>query len=137
MDLLVQSHHLDPKLHGEILEAVLVREAQDSTCVGGGVMLPHGKAPEGVPTVGVLGLNAEGFDFDTPDGRPVHAIVLLLSRPEEPERHLQLLSMIAGSIGSSPAIQTQLFNARSPAHAYEVLHHEDAAEFNVFLEELG
>lgn len=137
VDLLIRSHHLDPKLHDQILASVLAREAEDSTCVGGGVALPHGKAPDGVDTLGVLGLPAEGLPFDTPDGRPVHCIVLLMSRPDEPERHLQLLAMIAGSIGSDPAVQAQLYNARSPAHAYEVLHHEEAAEFNVFLEELG
>ncbi|MEM6989389.1 MAG: cation:proton antiporter [Myxococcota bacterium] len=136
VDLLVRSHHLDPALHEPILKSVLERESQDSTCVGGGVAIPHGVLPSGVKTVGVLGLNAAGLDFETPDGRPVHCIVLLLSSPDEPERHLQLLAMIAGSIGSDPAIQARLFNARSPAHAYEVLHHEDA-EFNVFLEELG
>lgn len=137
VDLLIRSHHLSPKLHDPLLKSVLDREAQDSTCVGGGVAVPHGVLPEGMKTVGVIGINARGLDFETPDGRPVHCVVLLLSSPDEPERHLQLLAMIAGSIGSDPAIQAQLFNARTPAHAYEVLHHEDAAEFNVFLEELG
>jgi Kef-type K+ transport system membrane component KefB/mannitol/fructose-specific phosphotransferase system IIA component (Ntr-type) len=137
VDLLIKSHHLDPKLHDPILESVLAREAQDSTCVGGGVAIPHGVLPEGVDPVGVIGISARGLNFHTPDDRPVHCVVLLLSNPDEPERHLQLLAMIAGSIGSDPAIQAQLFNARTPAHAYEVLHHEDAAEFNLFLDELG
>ncbi len=137
VDLLIRSHHLDPALHASILESVLAREAEDSTCVGGGVFIPHGRLPEGMKSVGVLGLNAKGLDFETPDGLPVHCVVLLLSNPDEPDRHLQLLAMIAGSIGSDPAIQARLFNARSPAHAYEVLHHEDAADFNHFLEELG
>ena len=137
VDLLIVSHQLDPKLRGPILESVLEQEAQDSTWVGGGVAIPHGVLPAGHQTVGVMGISSEGLDFDTADGKPVHCIVLLLSNPDEPERHLQLLAMIAGLIGSDPAIAAQLFHARSPAHAYEVLHHEVAAEFNVFEEELG
>ena len=136
VDLLIRSHHLDPKLHEPLLQSVLERERQDSTCVGGGVAVPHGRLPEGMSTVGVMGINRRGLNFETPDDRPVHCVILLFSSPEEPERHLQLLAMIAGTVGSDPAIQAQLFNARTPAHAYEVLHHEDAAEFNVFLEEL-
>ncbi len=135
--LLIRSHHLDPKLHDSILQSVLDREAQDSTCVGGGVAVPHGVLPEGMKTVGVMGINRRGLAFETPDDMPVHCTLLLLSNRDEPERHLQLLAMIAGTIGSDPAVQAQLFNARTPAHAYEVLHHEDAAEFNVFLEEIG
>lgn len=136
VDLLIRSHHLDPALHDTILESVMKREEQGSTFVGGGVAIPHGVLPEGMSTVGVLGLSAEGLPFETPDGVPVHCIVLLVSNPDDPGRHLQLLAMISASIGSDPSVQTQLFNARSPAHAYEVLHHEDAEEFNVFLEEL-
>ncbi len=136
VDLLVRSHHLDPKLHDPILASVLERERQASTCVGGGVAIPHGRLPTGLSSLGVMGINRGGLNFESPDGRPVHCVILLLSSPDEPERHLQLLAMIAGSIGSDPAIQTQLFNARTPAHAYEVLHHEGAAEFNVFLEEM-
>ncbi len=137
VSLLIRSHHLDPKLHDPILKSVLEREALDSTCVGGGVAVPHGRLPQGMKTVGVMGINRRGLAFDTPDERPVHCIILLLSNRDQPERHLQLLAMIAGTIGSDAAIQAQLFNARTPAHAYEVLHHEDAAEFNVFLEEMG
>lgn len=137
VDLLIRSHHLDPAVHDVILKSVLDREAESSTCVGGGVAIPHGRLPPGMSTVGVIGLSAQGLEFETPDGRPVHCVVLLVSNPEEPERHVRLLAMIAGSVAADPTIAARLFNARTPAHAYEVLHHEDAADFNVFLEELG
>ena len=64
--------------------------------------------------------------FPTPDGRPVHCVVLLATPPGEENRHLQILGTLARTVGSDAVIQTQLFNAQTPAHAYEILNNEEA-----------
>jgi Kef-type K+ transport system membrane component KefB/mannitol/fructose-specific phosphotransferase system IIA component len=135
VDLLIRTHGLRRVDREALLESVLERERQGSTCLGGGLAVPHGILPEGEAMVGVMALSRAGLDFDTPDGRPVHCMVLLGTAPEERERHLQVLAALARTVGSDPAFQAGLFDAKSPAHAYELLHGEESEHFNYFMEE--
>jgi Kef-type K+ transport system membrane component KefB/mannitol/fructose-specific phosphotransferase system IIA component (Ntr-type) len=133
--LLINSHHLHSVDREDLLQSVLERENQVSTCLGGGLFVPHGILPEGEHMVGVMGLSRDGLDFDTPDGRKVHCVVLLATPDSERDRHLQVLATLARTVGSDETFQAQLFDAKSPAHAYEILHDEEAESFNYFLED--
>ena len=84
--------------------------------------------------VGVMGINRAGLPFTTPDGLPVHCVVLLATPLGERDRHLEVLAALARTLGSDSSVQQQLFNAMSPAHAYEILNGEEAEDFNYFLE---
>lgn len=132
--LLVQSNHLASD-RDALLQSVLDRENEVSTCIGGGLAIPHGVLDEqSKGMVGVMGISHEGLPFETPDGRPVHCMVLLATPAHERDRHLEVLAALARAIGKDPAIQQRLFSAKSPAHAYELLHTEEAEDFNYFLE---
>jgi len=134
VELLIATHHLDiPR--DELLATVLEREAQASTCFGGGLAVPHGLLPPGKSMVGVMAISRAGLRFETPDGLPVHCMVLLATAPEERERHLQVLGALARTVGTDPTFQQQLFNAKTPAHASLLLHGEESHGFNHFLEE--
>ena len=50
----------------------------------------------------------------------------------KPER-----AALARTVGADSALQQELYSAKSPAHAYEVLQSERAADFNYLLEEPG
>lgn len=130
--LLIQTNHLPPGRDG-LLATVLKREAEASTCIGNGLAIPHGILPEGQAMYGVMGLSAAGLAFETPDGRPVHCIVLLATPESQRERHLEVIAALARAIGKDPAIQERLFTAQTPAHAYEILHAEEASDFNYYL----
>jgi len=84
--------------------------------------------------LGVMGISEDGLPFDSPDGEPVHCVVLLATPGGERDRHLEVLAALARTIGADPAIQHQLYRARSAAHVYEILLGEDAEDFNYFLE---
>lgn len=135
VDMLIRSHGLSGADRSALLESVREREEQASTCLGGGLSVPHGILPSGYPMVGVMALSREGLDFETPDARPVHCLVLLGTSPEERDRHLQVLATLARTVGVDPAFQEQLFNSTSAAHAWEILHGEDSEDFNYFLED--
>jgi mannitol/fructose-specific phosphotransferase system IIA component (Ntr-type) len=105
-----------------------------STCLGSGLMVPHGDLPEGSRIIGAMGLSRDGLNFETPDDRSVHCIVLLATPPSEREHHLEVLAALARTIGHDDALQHQLFTARSPAHAAEILHAEEAEGLNYFLD---
>jgi mannitol/fructose-specific phosphotransferase system IIA component (Ntr-type)/Kef-type K+ transport system membrane component KefB len=117
------------------LEQVLKREEEEPTCLGEGFMIPHGAIEEGSEVMGVLGISREGIDLDAPDGRPVHAIVLLATPAHEKNRHLEILAAFASAITRNPNLREQLYHARSAARAYEILHADDTEDFNYFLDE--
>jgi mannitol/fructose-specific phosphotransferase system IIA component (Ntr-type)/Kef-type K+ transport system membrane component KefB len=135
VELLVRSHHLDGVDREELLASVLAREAQVSTCLGEGLAVPHGDLPEGFGMVGVLGLSREGLSLPTPDGQPVHCMLLLATPRGERDRHLEVLATMARTVGSAPLLHSRLYGAATPAHAYEILHGEETEDFNYFLED--
>jgi mannitol/fructose-specific phosphotransferase system IIA component (Ntr-type) len=136
VDLLLKSHSMRGVDRETLLASVLEREAQGSTCLGGGLAVPHGILPEGEAMVGVMALSRQGLGFETPDGRPVHCMVLLGTAPDERDRHLQVLAALARTVGTDRAFQDQLFESKSPAHAYELLHGEESEDFNYFMDDV-
>lgn len=134
VDLLIRSHHLEGVNRDELLRTIFDRESQVSTCVGGGLAVPHGVLPNGDSMLGVMGISQKGMLFDAPDGKPVHCMVLLVTPVEERDRHLQVLAMLA-RIVTNLETALLLFEAKSPAHAWEILHGDDAEDFNYFLED--
>lgn len=135
VDLLIRTHTLSKDARASLLKSVLDREAESSTCLGGGLAVPHGILPDRQSMVGVMAISREGLHFDAPDGRPIHCMVLLGTSNEERERHLQVLAALASNVGTDLAFQEQLFNAKSPAHACEILHGEESEDFNYFLDD--
>jgi Kef-type K+ transport system membrane component KefB/mannitol/fructose-specific phosphotransferase system IIA component len=133
-DLLVRTHnvHVDRET---LLRSILDRENQISTCVGEGLAIPHGELPEGDAIAGVIGISHEGLHFDTPDGRPVHCMVLLATPPSMRDRHLEVLATLARTIGFDHNLQNQLFNARTPAHVCQVLRHDTFEDLNVTIDD--
>ncbi len=118
-----------------LLASALEREARASTCLGGGLAVPHVILPDGHPAVGVMALSRAGLPFPTPDRAPVHCIVLLGTPRDNPALHLQILATLARTIGSDLSMQDRLFAASSPAHAAEILHGDDSDDFNIYLEQ--
>lgn len=125
-----------PITEEEFVKQVMERELEESTCVGHGLMIPHAMLDSSAKIEGVLGISKKGLDFKTPDGRPVHAVLLLATPQHERERHLEILSAFAHLITRDENLCEQLYHARSAAHAYSVLHADDAEELNYFLEEV-
>ncbi|MBX2813854.1 MAG: cation:proton antiporter [Myxococcales bacterium] len=134
VDLLVSSHHL--RLDREALaRSVLQRENEVSTCLGGGLAIPHGELTEINQMYGVMAISRLGLNFEAPDGRAIHCMVLLATPPGQRQRHLEVLATLARTVGMDTEVQARLFEARTPAHAYDILHEEAAVHFNYFLDE--
>lgn len=117
-----------------LLTSVLRREEGLSTCVGRGLAIPHGDLGDRGEIAGVMGISRKGLALETPDGEPVHCMVLLATPSKDRDRHLEVLAALMRAIGADDNVRRRLFNARSPAHAYEILHAEEAADFNYFLD---
>lgn len=119
----------------DFIKQVIDRDDEETTCVGRGLMIPHAILDEGAEMRGVLGLSSKGLDLGAPDGRLVHAVLLLATPELERNRHLEVIAAFATAIVKDMNLVEQLYHARSPAHAYDVLHADDQAELNYFLED--
>ncbi len=78
-----------------IHEAIVAREREQSTAVGGGVALPHGTVPSANRSVVGVFTTRTAVDYEAPDDEPVDVFFATCCPPSERETHLQLLSGIA------------------------------------------
>ncbi len=79
----------------ELVEGLLAREALGSTTVGEGFAIPHCKL-QGLRTIAIsLARLRTGVDFGDGSGTPVSFMFVVLSPPDQPAAHLQVLSQIA------------------------------------------
>ncbi len=124
-----------PLAQEEFVQKVMERENQETSCLGEGLMIPHTIIETGDELTGILGISSEGLDLDAPDGRPVHAVLLLATPEADRERHLEVLAAFASAITKDLNLREQLYHGRSPAHAYSILHAEEAEDLNYFLED--
>lgn len=94
-----QAGLLFENLHGiarsTVYDTLFARERLGSTGLGQGIAIPHGRI-KGLkdPLGGFLRLSAP-VPFDSPDGKPVQLLFVLLVPEAANERHLQLLSELA------------------------------------------
>jgi mannitol/fructose-specific phosphotransferase system IIA component (Ntr-type) len=83
---------LEPK---GVIEALVEREGLGSTSVGEGFAIPHCKT-QGLRQIGIaLARFAEGVDFGGTGHDLVRFVFVVLSPPDQPAAHLQVLSQIA------------------------------------------
>jgi mannitol/fructose-specific phosphotransferase system IIA component (Ntr-type) len=79
----------------EVVEGLLEREALGSTSVGEGFAIPHCKLA-GLRSIAIsLARLRTGVEFGAGNGTPVSFMFVVLSPPDQPAAHLQVLSQIA------------------------------------------
>lgn len=110
---------------GEALyQKLCEREQLGSTGIGSGIAIPHCKLPGLGHGVVALGLVPAGVDFGAIDGNPVKLFFLVLSPPESPAEHLQILAAISRWI-------------KADGHAEAILELPDADAIYRFLQQEG
>lgn len=111
-----------PVTSEDVLDALSERESLGSTSVGGGFAIPHCKM-NGLSRIKVaLARFQKGFDFDAADGGPVSFFFVVLSPPDQPASHLQVLSQIARVLKRSE-LRERLLNARDGEDVMAALAH--------------
>ena len=103
--------------HEEVLQAVIERENAMSTGMQHGVALPHGKTDAVKKMTMAVGLIPEGFDFQSLDGKPSKVFVLVVSRKNTAEPHIQLLSEIGKKLFSEKAVD-ELLKCKNTEEVY-------------------
>ncbi len=79
----------------QALKDLIEREQYLSTGFENGLAVPHAKTDAVDDMVLVFGLNREGVEFDSLDGKPTHFVFLLLSPMDTSGPHIQTLALLA------------------------------------------
>jgi PTS system nitrogen regulatory IIA component len=96
---------------GAIADALNEREKLGSTSVGNGFAIPHCKFGDVDEVVVALGRFVEGVDFGgAKNHEPVEFFFVVLSPPDRPTQHLQVLSQIA-RILTKPKLRAEMLEA--------------------------
>jgi PTS system nitrogen regulatory IIA component len=87
---------VEPKIAGDrLLEVLLEREALQSTGIGEGVAIPHGKLAGLDRLVATFARSHEGIDFESIDGQPTHHFFLLVVPEHSGGQYLKALARIS------------------------------------------
>jgi len=103
----------------EILKAMVARENRMSTGIAPGIAVPHAfrKGAEGI--VGAIGVSRPGIEFDALDGKPVHAVFMLVIGEKSKGDHLRALNRIFTLAHSEELALIR--NAKTPGEILGVL----------------
>lgn len=78
-----------------VYDALFAREKLGSTGLGQGIAIPHGRIKGLREATGALLRLATPVAFESPDGKPVSLLFVLLVPEQATEQHLQILSELA------------------------------------------
>jgi mannitol/fructose-specific phosphotransferase system IIA component (Ntr-type) len=95
----------DLGVEGGITEKVLAREAAHNTGIGKGWACPHARSPAHGDMVCSLGWSPAGIDYGSPDGQPVHMVVMYFVPESQKNSYLKEISSLARAIQTQPAMQ--------------------------------
>ena len=104
----------------EVVEALVEREGLGSTSVGDGFAIPHCKI-QGLRQIAIaLARMREGVDFGSTGHDPVRFLFVVLSPPDQPAAHLQVLSQIARVL-KRPELRSELLSAADATEVVETI----------------
>lgn len=113
---------LDPD---RLLEVLLEREALQSTGIGEGVAIPHGKMGGLDQLVASFARSRSGLDFDSIDGQPTQLFFLLVVPEHSGGAHLKALARISRFFRDS-GFRQKLVEAESLDEVFSAIEEEDA-----------
>lgn len=105
---------------GAVRLAITRREMVESTGIGSGVAIPHAHSPYVQSLVICVGISPEGIDFRSPDGQPVHVVVLICAPKRAFQGYLKLLSDLS-RILIQKEIRRALINAQSEEDVVRIM----------------
>jgi len=95
----------DLDLEEGITEAVLAREQAHNTGIGKGWGCPHARSAKDGELLCSVGWTPTGIDYGSPDGQPVHLIVMYFVPDTQKNAYLKEISTLAKAIQSQPSLQ--------------------------------
>ncbi|MBW2294323.1 MAG: PTS sugar transporter subunit IIA [Deltaproteobacteria bacterium] len=108
-----------------LLEVLIEREGLQSTGIGEGVAIPHGKMAGLDRLMASFARSPEGADFDSIDGKTTQLFFLLVVPEHSGGHHLKALARISRFLRDS-AFRGKLIDATSKDDIFRAIDEEDA-----------
>ncbi|MFH1006200.1 MAG: PTS sugar transporter subunit IIA [Candidatus Latescibacterota bacterium] len=108
----------------ECLYAIRQREQIESTAIGEGVAIPHGRSETVKKLAIAFGRSKEGIAFDALDKKPVHLLFMIVSPTDAQGGYLQAVAKIARLL-KNKALKVRLMEAETPEDAMAVIRDFD------------
>jgi PTS system nitrogen regulatory IIA component len=116
----------EPALEADALLCVLrEREALQSTGIGEGVAIPHGKVKGLDRLVATFARSTSGVDFDSIDGQPTQLLFLLIVPEQSGGQHLKALARISRFFRDA-SFREKLLGAADLEEIFRAIEEEDA-----------
>ena len=127
VEALVKSGDLKQEDAATVVEAVLNREALDTTGLGHGLAMPHSKVDCVDKVVGAVAISqGNGVDFDSLDAENVNLFFLVLSPENSPNEHLATLSYISSRLKEDErALEQYLKQCKTLEEVRTLLNEDD------------
>lgn len=104
----------------EIFHALMAREQLGSTGLGNGIAIPHCRVTQCQDIIGTLITLETAVDFDTPDGKSVDILFVLIVPELQHDEHIKTLAGLAGLFNDVDFCQS-LRDARSSEDLYKLV----------------
>lgn len=116
----------NPAISAQRLSLVLEeRERVNSTAVGDGVAIPHGKLPELSTLTASFGIKHAGIDFDAHDKKSTHLFFALVAPENSAGLHLKALARIS-RLFRNVGFRESILAAADAQAVYALIVQEDA-----------
>jgi PTS system nitrogen regulatory IIA component len=110
---------------GRLLQVLVEREGLQSTGIGDGVAIPHGKLPGLQHLLAAFARSRSGVDFESIDGQPTHLFFLLVVPEHSGGLHLKALARISRFFRDA-GFRKALLEAESREDVLNAIEEEDA-----------
>ncbi len=108
----------------KLVQALEDREKLNSTALGEGVAIPHGKLSGLKRVVAAFARSPGGVDFSSLDGKPTHLFFLLVAPEDSAGAHLKALARISRLL-KDESFRQRLLGASDRADLYRTIREED------------
>ena len=130
VDVLVELATAIARRHPEVdrerlVQALEDRERLNSTALGEGVAIPHGKLPGIKRVFAAFARSRQGVDFQSLDGEPTHLFFLLVAPEDSAGAHLKALARISRLL-KDESFRARLMQAPDAHGLFETIQQEDA-----------
>ncbi len=108
----------------DLVQVLLEREKLESTGIGEGIAIPHGRLKKLKSFFVSFGRSIKGLDFDSIDHKPTHLFFLVMAPENSAVNNLKLLGRIV-TLLKDPSFKKRLMEATSQKELFQIISEED------------
>jgi len=117
---------VEPDLNpNALVDTINRREKLQSTGIGNGIAIPHGRTDSIPRIIACVGRSVAGVDFQSLDSLPTHLFFTLFVPESEHGSHLKALARLSRLLKDAD-IRQRLMNASDGESIYNIIVQEDA-----------